>query len=559
MTSVSRLRISNILPSIKCSNCEQYVELSKMGEHICEITKGIEEERFKNYAYSSSFPNSSKSPLMSTNETMNEAVRMRSIHNKSSSEIGYDKKDNKESMQEKRHIFDRLNTITPGPLGLRNQSTNLKSPELDDSYNESPLSREEKLNKGGKKRTSRLHPYRWPNSISSQSSTSTFNTSPIKENGINSFHLKNDNDSMGLGYQEPFLSPKYENTEKTSTLKDKSNLSEYMNDKGSHFGDRLKINNSTNHSHQNLKKESKFPDENSERYLIEWARRDKELSSKFIEKTPNPVIAIQENNSKNIQSKMFNEKKTSNNKYGYFFERNSNSTAFSTSSNISRDEKISSCSISSPNSEFSMSNLEKQKNLNKNESNIESFDKTLNNIENSLRLFYTRSDDMLSSQTKNISQKNSIKNKYFSDFHCRRCNKYIEGKSIRCSDGKISGRFHRECFKCFNPNCQNLFTSSEVYVFEGEPFCAKHYHILNNSLCAACGEGIEGKCFQTETDDKYHFYCFTCHSCKKPLNGEYFDIDGKTYCEKDVNKFFKMFPHQHLEKRKTKILTMETF
>ncbi|EMR11587.1 hypothetical protein PNEG_00031 [Pneumocystis murina B123] len=562
MTSVSKLRISNILPPIKCSNCEEYVQLSKMGEHICEKTKEIYQKNFKNYAYSSSFPEASKSPLGS-NKEMNDISLFTSSHNKSvsSSEVTYkdDEISKKENCQKKRHIFERLNTVTPGPLGLRNHSDlkNTKCMESERSCKDSLVQGVQ--DKSAKKRSARLQPYRWPNSTSSQSSISMFDSSPSEKNCIDSMSQKKNKDDIEVNYEQ-MISPTCENIEKILTLKDKSNLTEYTRDRSSCTEKKSKTRNET-HLRQNSRKESRFPDENSERYLIEWARRDKELSSKFIEKTPNPVISIQECNNKNIHSRPFNEKKIYNNKHSYFFERNSNSTAFSTSSNISRDGKISSCSISSPNSEISVSNLQKQNVISKDELHTGSFDKTFNDPENSLHMFHARSDDILAFHINNTSQKNIIRNKYLSDFYCKRCNKYIEGKSIRCSDGKISGRFHRECFKCFNPNCQNLFTTSEVYVFEGEPFCSKHYHILNNSLCTACGEGIEGKCFQTETNDKYHFYCFTCYSCKKPLNGEYFDIDGKTYCENDVAKLLtlKMLPYQRLEKRKTKILTMGTF
>ncbi|KTW29401.1 hypothetical protein T552_04112 [Pneumocystis carinii B80] len=563
MTSVSRLRISNILPPIKCSNCEEYVQLSKMGEHICEKTREGYQENFKNYGYSSSFPEASKSPL-ERNKEVNGMGLYTTSHNKSvsSSDTGYKEEGiDKKGYREKRHIFERLNTITPGPLGVGDGS-NYREGKCMESERSSKdfMLKKEVHDKSWKKRSARLQPYRWPNSASSQSSICTFDSSPIEKNHVELMSQRKNKEYMEINYEQ-MISPTCENIEKMLTLKDKSNLTEYTRDRNSLCSEKKSKTKNENHIRRNSRKKSKFPDENSERYLIEWARRDKELSSKFIEKTPNSIISIQEFNNKNIHSKPFNEKKIyNNNKHGHFFERNSNSTAFSTSSNISRDGKISSCSISSPNSEISVSTLQEQKGISKNELHVNSFDKPLNNMENPLYMSHVRSDDTLAFHMNN-TRKNNVKNKYLSDFYCKKCNKYIEGKSIRCSDGKISGRFHRECFKCFNPNCQKLFTTSEVYVFEGEPFCSKHYHMLNNSLCAACGEGIEGKCFQTETNDKYHFYCFTCYSCKKPLNGEYFDIDGKAYCEKDVAKLLtlKMLPYQRLEKRETKILTMGVF
>lgn len=104
-----------------------------------------------------------------------------------------------------------------------------------------------------------------------------------------------------------------------------------------------------------------------------------------------------------------------------------------------------------PNSDLSISDtlLGEYKNISKNDLHAEPFDKVLNSMESSFCTFYTRPGDTLIPQ--NNYQKDSINDKHNSNFHCRRCNKSIEGKSIRCSDGKILGRFHRECFKCFEP------------------------------------------------------------------------------------------------------------
>ncbi|CCJ29928.1 unnamed protein product [Pneumocystis jirovecii] len=495
-----------------------------------------------------------------------------STHNKSvsSDELAYNNAvKSKEYLQKKRQVFERLNAVMPGPLGLRSHSNTGETKYIESGHSEGSLFLQQGTqNKSPKMFTGRSPSCRRANGILNQS-MHEFNVSPTKENYKRKISQEIGEGGVNTGHEQGILSPVYQNNEKASTLKDRSNLREYRGDKNHQIAEKLKKgkNDKLNyHSSHGLKKESKFPDENSEKHLLEWARRDKELSSKFIEKTPNPVTSIQEHVSKNTYPRIFNDKKSSSSsRYGYFFERDSNSTIFSTtlstSSNISRDEKISLFSISSPNSDLSISDtlLGEYKNISKNDLHAEPFDKVLNSMESSFCTFYTRPGDTLIPQ--NNYQKDSINDKHNSNFHCRRCNKSIEGKSIRCSDGKILGRFHRECFKCFEPNCQILFTSSEVYVFEGEPFCAKHYHILNNSLCVACGEGIEGKYFQTETDGKYHFYCFKCYSCKKQLNDEYFDINGKPFCETDAIKLLnlKALPCQHLEKRKTKILMMGAF
>ncbi|KAG4303903.1 hypothetical protein PORY_002692 [Pneumocystis oryctolagi] len=545
MTSISKLRMSSILPSVKCSNCDKYVELSKMGEHTCEkakVIKGAYPDDIEDYAYSSSFPGDLNSPLKS--ETMiNEMLMFPSIHNKSMSSDEFRCRNStsksKECSQKKRQIFDRLNAVMPGPLGLRNHSTNTKHVEHNHSQENVFPKQTDSSNKNVNNPQSLSS--QWMNGTSNQPLVGKLSVSPPIKHSVKEVPQEAYPENGNTGLDKAFLSLTCENVEKISLLKDKSNLREYTNEKACRLPEKskkIKNDGSIHYSSQTLKKESRFPDENSERHLLEWARRDKELCSRFIEKAPNPVMSIQEHIQKNTHSKMLNDKKSSNSsRYGYFLERDSNSTTLSTSSNISRDEKTSTCSMSSPNSDLSISNafLKEHKNASRSDLSLDSFEKTFNGMENSFCTFYT-CPDTFASQTKNRTQKNPVNNKHNSNLYCRKCNKYIEGKSVRCSDGKISGRFHRECFKCFKPDCENLFTTSDVYVFEGEPFCAKHYHILNNSLCVSCGEGIEGKCFQTETDEKYHFYCFVCSSCKKRLNEEYFDIDGKVYCEIDAMK-----------------------
>lgn len=98
---------------------------------------------------------------------------------------------------------------------------------------------------------------------------------------------------------------------------------------------------------------------------------------------------------------------------------------------------------------------------------------------------------------------------------CRKCQRAIEGGAVTSSDGKVVGKYHRECFACFD--CGEKFANGEFYVLyvpsslfsksctdsllrppnsDGKPYCQLHYHSLNGSLCAnhECGKPIEGPC-----------------------------------------------------------------
>lgn len=91
---------------------------------------------------------------------------------------------------------------------------------------------------------------------------------------------------------------------------------------------------------------------------------------------------------------------------------------------------------------------------------------------------------------------------------CRGCGELIIGKSVSSADGRLTGRYHRSCFVC--RTCRAPFQTADFYVLNNHPFCARHYHELNESLCKTCDRGIEGQYLETELKQKFHPYCFTC-------------------------------------------------
>lgn len=104
------------------------------------------------------------------------------------------------------------------------------------------------------------------------------------------------------------------------------------------------------------------------------------------------------------------------------------------------------------------------------------------------------------------------------------------GKAIKASDGRITGRWHRDCFVCLT--CKAPFPTGDFYVLNDQPYCERHYHSLNGSLCGACDGGIEGQYLETDQGKKYHKLCFTCDACDIPLRDEYYEVGGKQYCER---------------------------
>jgi hypothetical protein len=116
--------------------------------------------------------------------------------------------------------------------------------------------------------------------------------------------------------------------------------------------------------------------------------------------------------------------------------------------------------------------------------------------------------------------------------NCKACQEPITGKSISSADGRLTGRYHKACFVC--TTCKEPFSSATFYVHEDRPYCEQHYHKLNGSLCRSCNRGIEGQYLEDEVPQKYHPGCFRCGDCGVVLRDGYFDVNGRSYCERDA-------------------------
>lgn len=118
---------------------------------------------------------------------------------------------------------------------------------------------------------------------------------------------------------------------------------------------------------------------------------------------------------------------------------------------------------------------------------------------------------------------------------CRGCSGVISKKGIRSREGNLSGRWHKECFKCVS--CEHPL-DSEVYVYDDAPHCGECYHRASNSTCRGCGKGVEGQCMETRAENsnfgthaiRYHNECLRCVDCQCLLHDSYYVVDGGNYC-----------------------------
>lgn len=93
---------------------------------------------------------------------------------------------------------------------------------------------------------------------------------------------------------------------------------------------------------------------------------------------------------------------------------------------------------------------------------------------------------------------------------CRACERPILGRSVASADGKLSGRYHKDCFRCYDAQCtQSGFANGDFYIFDDRPFCSVHYHQRAGSVCPKCGDGIEGECIATPDGSRFHLHCHT--------------------------------------------------
>ncbi|KAI9598435.1 hypothetical protein BDF19DRAFT_234229 [Syncephalis fuscata] len=81
---------------------------------------------------------------------------------------------------------------------------------------------------------------------------------------------------------------------------------------------------------------------------------------------------------------------------------------------------------------------------------------------------------------------------------CKGCTKPVEREALVALDGK----WHTKCFNC--QVCHKPFPNKSFYVFQKQPFCKFHYHMLNNSICKRCEAPIEGPVPKYWKDDSIH-------------------------------------------------------
>lgn len=53
-------------------------------------------------------------------------------------------------------------------------------------------------------------------------------------------------------------------------------------------------------------------------------------------------------------------------------------------------------------------------------------------------------------------------------------------------------------------------------------------------MCHSCDRGIEGQYLESENKEKFHPMCLNCADCGRRLKGDYFEMEGRIFCERDA-------------------------
>ncbi|ORZ10770.1 LIM domain-domain-containing protein, partial [Absidia repens] len=122
---------------------------------------------------------------------------------------------------------------------------------------------------------------------------------------------------------------------------------------------------------------------------------------------------------------------------------------------------------------------------------------------------------------------------------CGACNKPVSVGVIVTALGK---KWHAGCFTCCT--CGDPLDKVEFFEKDGRPYCESDYRKLFNARCDHCKQMITDVSTSIQALGKhYHVGHFFCHSCKVPFDEQsaFMIHDGHPYCEKD---YLVKFGHQ---------------
>ncbi|KAI8070832.1 hypothetical protein BC940DRAFT_295670 [Gongronella butleri] len=152
-----------------------------------------------------------------------------------------------------------------------------------------------------------------------------------------------------------------------------------------------------------------------------------------------------------------------------------------------------------------------------------------------------RSPPATPSRTPSIDpgKKVSVANPLYSATTCPGCKKSLStGPSVMVA--ALGKKWHKGCFTCHT--CRTPLDSVEFFEKDGNAYCGNDYRQLFNARCDYCKEPIRETSIQA-LGKQYHVGHFFCHTCRTPFDQQsgFMVQDGHAYCEND---YLALFGHK---------------
>lgn len=114
---------------------------------------------------------------------------------------------------------------------------------------------------------------------------------------------------------------------------------------------------------------------------------------------------------------------------------------------------------------------------------------------------------------------------------CYHCRQPIYDECMQA----LGRTYHPEHFMC--GSCNNPLGTGSFFELAGQAHCQRCYQIQFCPKCAHCNQAITDRCV-TALDKKWHIHCFVCTQCTSPFQGNFFERDGRPYCDKCFHQVF---------------------
>lgn len=114
---------------------------------------------------------------------------------------------------------------------------------------------------------------------------------------------------------------------------------------------------------------------------------------------------------------------------------------------------------------------------------------------------------------------------------CYHCRQPIYDECMQA----LGRTYHPEHFMC--GSCNNPLGTGNFFELAGQAHCQRCYQLQFCPKCAHCNQVISDRCV-TALDKKWHVHCFVCTQCTSPFTGNFFERDGRPYCDRCFHQVF---------------------